>query len=277
MDWPGKRKMQKEPIPRMGGFAIFATSLAFGLSGKLPVPWPILVGAVVVFLGGFLDDLTPANSVAAKLSFQIPGALIFALACDLSLTQVTGPLLICLRLVIFLFVLFMINAVNLMDNMNGLAAGLSLIITLSISGFAFIRLQDPAFGWIGLIVGSTVLGFCVRNFPLGKIYMGDQGSQFLGYFISAYAVLALSKLPAEHYDSLVYGSRGLGVLFLLFLWDVTSVTFIRLSEGRSPFVGDQCHLSHRLSKRRLGPTKAVLVLFAAQLILTLLTSLILTS
>jgi UDP-GlcNAc:undecaprenyl-phosphate/decaprenyl-phosphate GlcNAc-1-phosphate transferase len=275
MDLPGKRKMQKEPIPRMGGLAFFSCTLVFCLALALPTPWATAVGACIIFAGGFLDDLTPANSVSAKLAFQIPGALLFSMACDLSHLPFGNLGQFGIRLLIFAFVFFMTNAANLMDNMNGLAAGLSVIITLSISAFSFFRLHDPKFAWIGLIVGSTVLGFCVRNFPLGKIYMGDQGSQFLGYFTSSYGILALCKATELVTPVTVWqGAAGILLLFSLFFWDVTSVTVIRLSEGRSPFVGDQCHISHRLARRGLSPTQTVLRLIGVQIVLANLTALL---
>ena len=273
MDRPGERKMQTQPVPRMGGLAIFATASIFALALSLPSPIVQSLGALIVFLGGMFDDVNENNSVAGKLIFQIPGGILFAAGCDLSMLAWGNGSLVIIRILIFAFVFFMTNAANLMDNMNGLAGGLCLLITATLSLITALILREPPFALLGLLICASILGFSVRNFPLGKIYMGDQGSQFLGFFCSSYAVLILLKFVSRGTSQIV-PQMGLllGALFFLFFLDVFSVVCIRLAEGRSPFVGDQCHLSHQLLRRGFSPTAAVLILFAVQ---TFISSLVL--
>lgn len=274
-DLPGERKMHRIPVPRMGGLAFTLTALFFGFAIPGAAPSIQLWAAMLVFVGGFFDDLRLTNSVLGKLLFQIPAALLFAAFCDLSPLHFDIFPSFLVRWLIFAFLFFMTNAANLMDNMNGLAAGLNIAIHWTIAVLSFFYLGDLSFALQGLLVGACILGFCVRNFPLGKIYMGDQGSQLLGFFAASYAILFWLRMM-EHHAQLEFwqGVLFLIPLFFLFLYDVTSVVIIRVSEGRSPLVGDQCHLSHRIMKSGTTATGAVLLLIASQLVLVLLSGLL---
>jgi len=268
-DLPGERKMQIQPVPRLGGAAFFITSIGFAIGLSLTTSWTHLLGATIVFIGGFIDDVHPQNSVLGKIFFQIPGAALFAWGCQVDFLTNSNWQTALLKIVIFGFVFFMTNAANLMDNMNGLAAGLSIVITTLIATIAFLRTHDQSFTLMGVLVVSSVLGFLVRNFPSGKIYMGDQGSQFLGYFNSSYAVLLFIKYSRINSSLKVWSFVLPGiVLFGLFLFDVIQVVAIRISERRSPFVGDQCHISHQLVKRGLSPVAATSYLIASQILLS---------
>ncbi len=267
-DLPGERKMQVQPVPRLGGIAFFLTSAGFAGILSLVTHWTHLVGAVIVFVGGFIDDVHPANSVKAKLAFQIPGALLFALGCPLDQLAHGTIAMVLIRIAVFGFVFFMTNATNLMDNMDGLAGALSVIITGFLATLSFVVTRNPTFAFLGTLVAASTVGFLVRNFPTGRIYMGDQGSQFLGYFISSYAVLLFIHWAGmnSQLTSFSFVPAAL-VLFGLYLFDVMQVVIVRLSEKRSPFVGDQCHISHRLVKYGLTPKVAVLCLMGIQIIL----------
>jgi UDP-GlcNAc:undecaprenyl-phosphate/decaprenyl-phosphate GlcNAc-1-phosphate transferase len=269
-DWPGARKMQKIPVPRLGGLAIALTPLVIGLFFKLSDPWMQFWGAFTVFAGGLIDDVSSSNTVVGKLCFQVPAAILFTLGCNLDALHLAGISLFAFRLTIFGFVFFMTNASNLMDNMNGLSAGISLVIIWSISGLSFTVLKNPEFAIVGLLVGASILGFCMRNFPLGKIYMGDSGSQFLGFFSATYIILFWLKMPSVDVFFLPRCFLLTALLFLPYLYDVFSVVRIRLREGRSPFIGDQCHISHRLVKRGFSPTKAVLIIVFVELAISVL-------
>ena len=263
-DHPGERKMQKQPVPRMGGLGFLTSALLFGVLLSVHAPMSLVVGALVVFIGGFYDDMKNSNTVVSKLVFQIPAALIFAVFTDLDYLGATAPSLFLIRLLIFALVFFMINAANLMDNMNGLTSGLSSLIVLGLSAIA-LRSGRLDLALMGALVATSVFGFLIRNFPSGKIFMGDQGSQFLGYFIAAFAVIVLpAAFRGSHLEMIGGTALVVLLLFMLFFYDVFSVVLIRLKEKRSPFVGDQCHISHRLVRRGLTPTQAALVLQAVQ-------------
>jgi UDP-GlcNAc:undecaprenyl-phosphate/decaprenyl-phosphate GlcNAc-1-phosphate transferase len=271
MDWPGTRKMHQFPVPRMGGLAFFLTSFLFGAALSLRLPWELTAGAVIVFVGGFFDDVAIINTVLGKLFFQIPGALLFSCAVDLSYFHLGSLELVGIRFLVFAFLFFLTNAANLMDNMNGLTAGISLVITASLSTLTLLTLQNLPLALIEILVSSSLLGFAVRNFPSGKIYMGDQGSQFLGFFSSAISVLTIIELMKNKVGFAPWvPSVGIGLLFLIFFCDVFTVVWIRLSERRSPFVGDQCHLSHQLVRRGLTPVQAVIALVSVQALLAFL-------
>ncbi len=270
-DLPGERKMQVLPVPRLGGAAFFITSVIFAALFSLGTTFTHMMGAFVVFVGGFIDDVYPRNSVKGKLLFQIPAAIIFAYGCPIEFLVNHAWQAILLRVALFGFVFFMTNATNLMDNMDGLAAGTSVIILATLSALGLFQAHDLTFSLLGLLVAAATLGFLLRNFPSGKIYMGDQGSQFLGYFTSSYAILLFIKCakldPKLGVMSFVIPAA---ILFGLFLYDVSLVVAIRVSEGRSPFVGDQCHVSHQLVRRGFSPRIAVLILLMIQMGLSIL-------
>lgn len=269
-DYPGERKMQKIPVPRMGGLAFFIAPLACGLAFSLAPPWELLVGSLLVFLGGMYDDLKPSNTVMNKLVFQIPAALIFAVFTDLSYLHPSPMQAFVTRVLIFMLLFFLTNAANLMDNMNGLTAGLAVI---TLAGLAFLAhdAHDSSLSTLGILLALSLAGFYIRNYPFGKIYMGDQGSQFLGFFMPAYALLVVPRASSGEFVTVFINTAGvLFFLFALFLFDVVTVVRIRLKEGRSPFQGDQCHVSHRLVKRGFSPALAVLMLTGVQAVLTLL-------
>lgn len=272
LDFPGERKLQKVPVPRMGGLAFITTAIAYGIALALPAAVTQLLAALIIFAGGFVDDINERNSILGKLTFQIPGALLFSLGCDLDILHLPLYFTVPLRLLIFGFVFFMINASNLMDNMNGLTAGLSVLTTTTVAGLSFYFLGDLPFAFTGLIICSSVLGFGVRNFPGGKIYMGDQGSQFLGFFTSSYTITFLLRaVTLEQGPSIPYAILMTALVYSLFIADVIVVVCIRLSAKRSPFVGDQNHISHQLMRKTESPTKAAFFLFLAQSLISVVT------
>lgn len=270
-DHPGERKMQTVPIPRMGGFAFIFTASLFVWIFKIPIGLDFVFGAGLVFLGGLIDDMRSANAVLNKVAFQIPGALAFAVLTDLNYLHASSAAELAARGLIFIFIFFLINAANLMDNMNGLTAGLSMILFLGLSWTAALATHLTGLAGLGLLLAISVSGFYVRNYPFGRIYMGDQGSQFLGFALAAYAVMVIPRALGSEIFAVFLGSTiSIAVLFFLFIFDVVSVVFIRLREGRSPFQGDQSHISHRLVRRGITPAYAVLILTGVQTVLTLL-------
>jgi UDP-GlcNAc:undecaprenyl-phosphate GlcNAc-1-phosphate transferase len=165
-----------------------------------------------------------------------------------------------------------------MDNMNGLTAGLSIVIIGGISILAWSSYLDSYLVLLGILVSASILGFGMRNFPLGKIYMGDQGSQLLGFFVTAFAITVwLELFQKQIISSIGQGILLLILLFFLFFADVVTVVTIRLREGRSPFIGDQCHLSHQLVRRGFNATQSVLILIGINSCLAILVYFLLAS
>ena len=256
MDHPGARKLQKAPVPRAGGMAIFLVYiLANVFWGTIPISGTGL-GAVIVYFGGLYDDRRPKNSVLAKLSFQMTGALLAAV--DLYFSNHCG---LPFAIICFGFIVLMINSFNLMDNMNGLTAGMS---TVLLATFYFLKIIDLA---ELMILGGALLGFLVLNFPWGKIFLGDQGSQLLGYWMSVQALKALAKGfgEAPTVQTAFFSAVLLIIAFLPFLVDTASVIIIRWRNGKPITTGDQNHLSHQLMKLGFGKQGAPMVLVGVQL------------
>jgi UDP-GlcNAc:undecaprenyl-phosphate GlcNAc-1-phosphate transferase len=144
------------------------------------------------------------------------------------------------------------NAFNMLDNMDGLAASVGLIAAVLFCGaqVAVGSLFVPA---VLLVVVGALAGFLLHNHPPARLFMGDAGSNFLGFLMGALTVVGTFTRA---------GYSHVGVLAPLLvmavpLYDMTSVVLIRLREGRSPFQGDRRHFSHRLVARGLTPPQAV--------------------
>ena len=154
------------------------------------------------------------------------------------------------------------NAFNFLDNMDGLSAGIALIIS-AVLFTAAVMAGQVFVGALSIIFMGTLFGFLAFNFPPAAIFMGDSGSLVVGFFV------ALLTIRTTYYHEGLSG--GLYPVFMPLivmavpLYDFLSVTFLRISQGKSPFVGDTQHFSHRLKKRGLTDTQTVLTLYLATL------------
>ncbi len=262
VDKPSARKVHRAPIPLMGGLAIYG---AFVLALLMFHDWPqhiVELGAIMVSVTwlaivGLLDDRLdlrphikfPAQAVAAIL------VMVAGIRVDLFNT----PLLD--WSITFLWIVGLINAVNFLDNMDGLAAGISAIAAFFLFVLAVSQRQELVSGLAAALCGSAV-GFLIYNFSPASTFMGDMGSMVLGFVL---AVLGI-KLRFENQELMV--SWMIPILALgLPLFDTTLVVFTRLREGRSPLVGGKDHTSHRLVAMGLSHRQAVVTLYVACILL----------
>ena len=275
LDRPGGHKGHAAPVPLGGGVAIWLTASAFPLagvavavfgqsllpegladyasgmreqSGKLLL---ILGLATLIMLMGLVDDRT-ALGWRLRLATQFGLAAIFA-QFGVEITLFGLSPLVGKILTVF-WVVGLTNAFNFLDNMDGLAAGVGLIAALVFAAAQVLTgsLFVPAV-LLGLV--GALGGFLVHNRHPARLYMGDAGSNFLGFLLGTLTV-------AGTYFRYGRGESPWGVLAPLLvmavpLYDTTSVVLIRLREGRSPFVGDRRHFSHRLVASGLSPPQAV--------------------
>jgi len=160
------------------------------------------------------------------------------------------------------WIVLIINAFNFLDNMDGLAAGVAVIASCilftaaAISGQVFV-------GGLAVVFVGTLMGFLVFNFPPAKIFAGDAGSLVVGFFV---ALLTLRTTYYHEAQSGQWYPVFLPALVMAVpLYDFISVTLLRISQGKSPFVGDTQHFSHRLKKHGLTDTQTVLTLYLATL------------
>jgi len=276
VDAPRKDRWHQKPTTRMGGVGIFlafaaglAVVLVAGiLRGEPPdfveARWGILLGAFLIFLLGFYDDLKRMTP-QAKLVGQILAATVVIFLGyttnffgpriqDSLLAQIPNILLT------YAWLVGITNAINLLDNMDGLAGGIALI-TAAFLSFFFWRSGDTSLLTISLALAGAVLAFLVYNFPPASIFMGDSGSLFLGFTL---ALLAIARHPQASNVFAVMGVPTL--LFLLPILDTTLVTFTRLLRGQSPAQGGRDHTSHRLIAFGLSERQAVLTLYGVALV-----------
>ena len=151
-----------------------------------------------------------------------------------------------------LWVVGLTNSFNMLDNMDGLAASVGLIVALLFCGaqIAVGSLFVPA---VMLVVAGALAGFLVHNHSPARLFMGDAGSNFLGFLLGALTVAGTFTRDDPSHTFSPYGVLAPLLVMAVPLYDMTSVILIRLSEGRSPFLGDRRHFSHRLVARGLTP------------------------
>ena len=253
---PQAGRWHKQPTPLLGGVAIATTVLTLHLLLGGQSQMPVLVfGAILMFLLGLCDDVVPLKPYS-KLVAEIAIASIFVffgyrLSWSDSLTVDT--------LLTLVWIVGVTNAFNLLDNMDGLSAGIALIAGSALLATSlWSGLVTAEASYLGVLLGATA-GFLVYNFHPASIFMGDSGSLFIGVNL---AVLALGP-PNEGDAASNVLSIIAGPLFVLLvpIFDTTFVTVSRVLSGRSAVQGGQDHSSHRLVAMGLSERRAVAVLW----------------
>ncbi|MHC4293080.1 MAG: MraY family glycosyltransferase [Planctomycetota bacterium] len=286
---PVEDRYNKAPVPLGGGIAIFITMTAAILAGlasakiymtgsfpdvfgpaadeyaanflnKTTELLVIVFSITVLFAVGFWDDKKHLSPFF-KLAVQFIVAFMAAALADIRVEFFIESRIITSVLSAFWIVLI-INAFNFLDNMDGLSAGIAAIATCVLLAAAVIS-QQVFISGLALVFIGTLLGFLVFNFPPARIFMGDAGSLVIGFFI------AMLTLRTTYYNQAQSG-QWYPVLFPLIvmavpLYDFLSVTFLRIKQGKSPFVGDTQHFSHRLKRRGLSDIQTALTLYLATL------------
>lgn len=256
---PRGDRWNARPVPLLGGVAMAMTLCALAplfVAGSLQL-WAFLAAALTLFAVGLADDvleLRPATKLAVEI---LVACLLAAVGLQLRLTHVPA-LDIVLTIV---WITGVTNAVNLLDNMDGLAAGVALIAGVFRLGFFVLDGNMDGAMLAGIFTG-TVLGFLMHNFAPASIFMGDAGSLFLGFCLSG-----LSLVGGYPYSRSLMSVLLLPVLLLLVpLFDTTFVTITRTLAGRPVSVGGRDHTSHRLVALGLTPRTAVLWLYSLAVI-----------
>ena len=265
------RRVHDHPIPRMGGLAIF---LGFVISLLLFVDMStqvtgILLGAVIIAAMGALDDIV-ALKPWVKLAGQLAAAVV-AIRCGLVFAVISNPLssadpIEIDWLSIPLTVLWIVgctNAVNLIDGLDGLAVGVSAISALTMLLVALF-VSEPGVSVILAALTGACLGFMPYNLNPAKIFMGDVGSQFLGFVLSTVSIMGLFKFHA------IITFRGPLQALAVPLADTTFAFVRRIGHGQSPFHADRKHFHHRLLAMGMSQKQAVAVLYGVSAILGLL-------
>ena len=261
------RRMHKKPTPRIGGLAIIfgftVATLCFAqpsrqLSGTL-------AGAAIIAVMGVIDD---CKNLPAKLKFviQIIAALVVVFAGDIKIDVFTNPnflsdnpywvlpewLSVTLTVI---WIVFITNAVNFIDGLDGLAAGVSAIMSISLV-FISIRVGEYSIAILGIALMGSCFGFLPFNFNPAKIFMGDTGSTFLGFMLATLSIQGVFK-------SYAVISFAVPLLILgLPLFDALFAMIRRILRGQSPMTADRGHLHHRLVDMGFSQKQTVFILYA---------------
>jgi len=282
IDLPGHRKVHVTPTPRGGGIAIFlgvgisalvlwmtgwgSTALGSrGMSGVLAggsVSSPgllqmcaIAVGAVILFLTGLADDRW-------NLSWRLRLGLQVLVASGVVFSGVRATVFVSWPWFGFgltvLWILVLTNAMNFLDNMDALSAGIGFLAASIFAVILLLMVRTPVIvvAIPLVLLSGSLLGFLFWNRPPATIFMGDCGSNLIGFLL---ATLTVEGTFYEHSGSRHVMLAPLCVMAVP-LYDFCTVIFIRIRQGRSPFHGDKSHFSHRLVELGLKPVYAVLTI-----------------
>ena len=236
-----------------------------GLRDKIPLGLGFLASVLVIHVVGVIDDRRPLGPIV-KLAVMVFPPLLIALLSDTRLLTLLdsypGGYAISVLVTVLWFVA-VTNAMNFIDNMDGLSGGVAMISSACFLVASLMSAQLFVSAVLALVVGSCA-GFLVFNFPPARIFMGDGGSLVLGFTLAFLTTRTTYTGESPTGEPLAGGWYAVFmplVVLAVPLYDMLTVTVIRLWQGKSPMVGDMQHLSHRLVKRGLSTRSAVLVIW----------------
>ena len=271
VDRPNARKIHKNPVVRVGGVSIFAGSIAalviVWLLGGFSVLPPhkvqeirvVIVGSILFFGIGFADDLFNLTPIS-RLLMQVG----VATACwyfGVRIDFISFPIYSLVKIywlslpVTVVWLVGMANAINWIDGVDGLAAGVSGIaafVMLVVTLF----MDQPAAALIAAALAGGALGFLRYNFNPAQIFMGDGGAYFMGFTLAAVGIIGLVKTTAITAVLLPYLILAVPII------DMSAVILSRISKGKSPFIADKSHLHHWLLKSGISQRQTVLFIYS---------------
>jgi UDP-GlcNAc:undecaprenyl-phosphate GlcNAc-1-phosphate transferase len=263
LDAPGARKVHTTPVPRVGGIAMAAgTLLALVLSGNFDQPMPAyLAGVLVLLLFGVWDDRVTL-SAGPKLLGQVIAVLVIMIWGDVTIATMTLterhdlPQWVSWPLT-FVFLIGVTNAINLADGLDGLAGGTTL---LSLSALALLAFTSgtPFVGVVAVVIVGAILGFLRYNTHPARVFMGDGGSQILGFSAAVLAVVLTQDVLTPLSSALPLLLLGIPII------DTLMVMAQRMLEGRSPLQADRNHIHHRLLAIGFDHHEAVIGIYLLQ-------------
>lgn len=268
LDYPNERRLNKVPMPTLGGLAIFFSfMLGYMLYARSSVQMlSILMGSFLLIFMGFIDDINPLKT-RYQLIVQIiaTGIAVFYGHISLDYVSVLGmnfyfnaPWNYIITLILIVSI---INAINLSDGLDGLCSGISSIYFLTISIIAFImNAQQGLDTTLALIMLGSTLGFLVYNFPPARVYLGDTGSNFLGFII---AVTTLLGYKTATFTSLIIPLIILATPII----DVLFSIIRRILQKQNPFnTPDKQHFHHQLLKMQFSTRASLLIIYAIDIL-----------
>jgi UDP-GlcNAc:undecaprenyl-phosphate/decaprenyl-phosphate GlcNAc-1-phosphate transferase len=264
-----ERRVHQKPIPRLGGLAIFISftlcSLYFLKLDKHIIG--MLFGATIIVAMGIVDDTKPLKPLH-KLLFQIAAAVVL-IVFDVTVKNITVPFAQVNESayvgyfgipITILWVVGITNAVNLIDGLDGLACGISLISALTLFGVAIISEREIAVMLTAILAGAC-LGFLPFNFNPASIFLGDTGAQFLGFILAAISISGAIKSATAVVVAVPILALGLPIYDTLF-------AMVRRKINNRPIMeADRGHLHHRLLDLGLNQRQVVFIMYSISAIL----------
>ncbi|MDR0835115.1 MAG: undecaprenyl/decaprenyl-phosphate alpha-N-acetylglucosaminyl 1-phosphate transferase [Tannerella sp.] len=283
-DEPTQRKSHRKKIPTLGGVSLFAgftvAAGSFISYEHLPSLQYVLVASVIIFFIGMKDDLVLIapfkkllGQIAAALVLIIPGNLFFSSLhgfCGIYHVSLTTSVFV----TIFVIVL-VINSINLIDGIDGLAASVGMLATTFFGAWFYLS-GNPQYSLISITLFGSLFAFFWYNTSKGKykIFMGDTGSLLMGLILSVQVILFNQQNIGLTSAFAVKSAPAVSIaVMILPLFDTLRVFIIRMMRGRSPFLADKNHLHHLLLKlgfTHLQTTLLLMLVNAAFIILALL-------
>jgi UDP-GlcNAc:undecaprenyl-phosphate GlcNAc-1-phosphate transferase len=263
IDQPDQRKVHARPIPRIGGLAMVTGTVIPMLLWLEPLPMlrGYLFGVAVLLAFGLWDDragldyrLKFLGQIIAVGLAVFDGGIVVRFVPFGGLEPIPDPAAVALTLFALLGVT---NAINLADGLDGLAAGTTLLSLGVIALLAYIG-GDPVLLLMAMAVMGAIVGFLRFNTHPAQVFMGDAGSQFLGYSVGVMVIILTQQTNPALSPAMPLLLLGLPII------DTLLVMTERLREGRSPFRPDRNHLHHKLLARGLDHYESVVVIYAAQ-------------
>lgn len=292
-DMPDKRKVHNVPIPRLGGLAFFpvvvittgVAILAYNIMGypdeamRGTVPLELLamlVGCMVLFLVGTADDLVGVGykkkfvaQIIASISLVASG--VWTRTADGLLGIQAIPAWIGMPLTVLL-VVYVTNAINLIDGIDGLASGLC-AIALAVITTLYLKWHFEVYAVLTVAAVGVIIPFWMYNVfgnaeKETKIYMGDAGSMVLGYLLS-FLIVRLSMIDYHTYTAHATSCNNMmlaATTMIVPLLDVVRVVAIRLLSGRNPFLPDKSHIHHMLLRCHMSMRQAMFTIFGLSML-----------
>lgn len=252
---PRSDRWHSKPTPVLGGIAMVVPFVvtfmwAFGLDPRM---LPLVIGAVLIFLLGLYDDLrglTPQVKFVGQIAVT---ALLISMGTVVEIIPwpvISYPLT-------FLWIVGLTNAFNLIDNMDGLSAGIAAISSAALFAFS-ISAGEANLAVCAVVLAGTCVGFLFFNFNPARIFMGDCGSMFLGFCLAVLSISGTWKHASSLMVTLLVPVLVLGIP----IFDTAFVTFMRKMGGRPISQGGRDHMSHRLVALGFSEKKTVLILYS---------------
>ncbi len=278
VDQPSERKVHKVPIPRLGGVAIYLGfmlailfALLFSVNFKIHIKtlplFGLIISSTIIFFIGVVDDVRGLSSTI-KFIFQFIASAI-AIYFGVEINFISNPFNGVLRLAAYfsipltlLWLTGVTNAINLIDGLDGLAAGVTAISAGTLF-FVALSMHEIGAAIVLLALAGTCLGFLRYNFFPAKIFLGDSGSYLLGFILAVASIMGVFKTTLV--VALIIPVMILGVP----IFDTIFAIGRRISHGTNPFQADNKHIHHMLLRAGFSQREAVLSIYLACFLLSI--------